>query len=167
MKASLRILALASGVILAAGAAACTVTTSNDGDAGDLFDDAGNASDTGTTPNDAGTADTGVVDNPACRDLTLDDGGVEQITFDTTGAACNTCMDNSCCALMEACFQDTTGQCQQLETCLSSCTSDPKPAECQQTCGDAFKTDAGTNPTGDLHNAWSKCEQTNCASACP
>lgn len=166
MKASFRILALASGVVLAAGAAACTVTTSNDGDAGDLFDDAGNASDTGTT-SDSGTADTGVVDNPACRDLTLEDGGTEQITFDNTSAACDTCMDTNCCAPMEACFQDPTGDCQQLEACLSSCTSDPNPSECHQTCGDAFKTDAGTNPTGDLHNAWSSCEQTSCNSVCP
>ncbi len=167
MKASLRILALASGAILAAGAAACTVTTSNDGDAGNLFDDAGNASDTGTT-SDGGTADTGVVDNAACRDFTLGDGGIERITFDTTSAACDTCMDDKCCALMEACFQDSTGQCQQLEACLSSCKTDSNPGECQQTCGDAFKeADGGANPTGDLHNAWSSCEQTNCSSACP
>ena len=163
MKASWRILALAGTAVLAAGAAACTVTTSNDLDAGDLFDDAG------TTTSDSGTTDSGTTTddpNAACRNFIQDDGGLVRQTFDTTGTACDTCMDDNCCAPMEACFQDPTGQCEALEECLTACASDSDPATCDQTCADGFATDGG-NPPADLHNTWAQCQQTSCATACP
>ncbi len=156
MKVSWRVLALASGVVLGAMVgAACTVTTSGDDDAGDLFGDSGTGSDTST--GDTGTSDSGP---GACtsRNEVYIDGGQQQVDFGS--AACNTCMDQSCCTQLAGCFEDPTGQCQELEDCLNSTVDAGDDGGFQQTCADLYPSAV------DLHNAWADCQQSSCSTQC-
>lgn len=149
------------------GLAACTVTTSSDGDAGDLFADSGNGGgDSGGSTDSGGQQDTGTT--CTSRDETFADGGVLNRPFgDNPGqpaGACDTCLDNNCCSQIGSCFQDPTFQCQDLDQCIQACQDqdggDPDGG-CSQTCADAF-----TNTQIDQYNAGIDCLNTNCATEC-
>src|SRR5215472_14219623 len=149
MKVSWRVLALASSVVAAAAVgAACTVTTSSGDDAG-LFGDSGMGGDT-STGNDTGTG--GDSGSGACtgRNEVYSDGGTVEVDFGS--AACNSCMDQSCCGVMGACFQDPTGKCQELEDCLNTTVDAGDDGGFSQTCADLYPTAV------DLHNTWADCQ---------
>ncbi len=161
MRATWKILGFAGGVALAGiVGVACTVTTNSGDDAGDLFDDGGDNSDSTTT--DTGTPDTGTGIPAACADVTFPDGGTA--AFTTVGnATCLACTQASCCTQLGACFQDPTGDCQALEIdCLAPCIeADPNDAGgCADDC-------ASLHPDSvNAHTAWSDCQSTNCSTQC-
>lgn len=166
MNVSWKFLGYAAGLALVGAVGACTVTTNNGGGTGDdddLFDDGG--ADTSTT-SDTGTTDTGTT-APACSEEIYSDGGSRELTLDPAGSGsttCTTCTEGACCSQLTACFQDPTGDCQELEDCLESCVeADPSDAGgCGNECASLH-----TAASADLHNAWGDCQTTNCATQCP
>jgi hypothetical protein len=157
---SWKILGFAAGLALVGTAGACTVTTTNGGDDDGLDYDSGvDNSDTGTT-SDSGTTDTGTTTCTGREEIT--EAGTTEITLDTDGGtACDDCMDNNCCTSLGACFQDPTGGCQNLESCLEACVESPDAGGCTQDCADLYP-DSVT-----LHNNWSDCQTSSCANECP
>ena len=158
MTASWKIFAFASVALAGAFGAACTVTTNGGGTGGDdddLFDDAG-STDTGTT------SDTGTT-GPNCTIETFSDGGSTDLSLDPAGSgstACTSCTEGACCSQLAACFQDPTGDCQDLESCLEAVVENPDAGVSANDC-------ASLHPDSvDLHNAWGDCQQTNCSSQC-
>ncbi|MGH7286102.1 MAG: hypothetical protein ACRELY_31665 [Polyangiaceae bacterium] len=134
--------------------AACTVTTSSDDDAGDLFADSG-------TGGDTSTGDTGTTDSEAtcsARDGVYVDSGPDPQTFGS--ADCDNCMDQNCCDSVGACFEDPTGECQEFEDCLTSTLDAGDDGGFAQTCADSYPNGA------DLHNGWATCLQTSCNTQC-
>ena len=157
MKVSWRVLSLASGVVLGAMVgAACTVTTSSGDDAG-LFGDSGTGADTSTTGDSGSGGDTGSGSCTA-RSGVYADGGADPIDFGS--AACNSCMDQSCCTAVGNCFEDPTGQCQEFEDCLNPTVDAGDDGGFQQTCQELYPSSV------DLHNAWANCMQTSCNTQC-
>ncbi len=159
MTASWKIFAFAGVALAGALGAACTVTTTNSGDdAGDIFDDdSGAGNDTGTP------IDTGVT-GPTCADEIYPDGGSTVLSLDPVGSGattCTTCTETSCCSQLSACFQDPTGDCQDLESCLEAVVENPDAGVTSSDCADLHPNSVS------LHNAWGDCQQSNCATQCP
>jgi hypothetical protein len=152
MTASWKIFAFAGGVALAgAVGTACTITSNGGDDDGGLFtdDDSGAGTDTGTP-------DTGST-TPSCADQIYPDGGTTALSLGS--ADCTTCTVASCCTQLADCFQDPTGDCQDLETCLENVVENPDAGVTPDDC-------AGLHPDSvDKHTAWSDCQQANCNDA--
>jgi hypothetical protein len=159
MTASWKIFAFAGGVTLAAAfGAACTVTTTPGGPGtggdDDFFDDAG--ADTSTTPDTGSTT-------PSCAVETFSDGGSTDISLDPAGSGtttCTTCVVAACCSQLTPCFQDPTGDCQDLESCLEAVVENPDAGVSSSDCADLHPDSVS------LHNAWGDCQQTNCSAQC-
>lgn len=166
MKASWKFFTFAGGLALAAGAGvACTVTTSGgDGDAGDLFGDAGTGSDTSTLSDTSTPFDSGITTGCTSLTETFSDGGAQALTFDQDGgSACDTCLEQNCCSDFKGCFDDSTGDCQDLNGCLNDCVTSGGTAD----GGDCECSTLHTSGSATLFSNFTSCVSSHCSSACP
>ena len=121
----LNILSIAAfGTLIAAGCSASSVTTTDGGTDGSTATDTGTKTDSGTT--DSAKTDTNVGETPDPEKV------------------CNDCVMSKCGTELTACGADMTTQkaCQDLITCLVSCTT----AACQDAC----ISDSMSQPAKDL-----------------
>ncbi len=142
---------------------ACTVTSTTNApdttDAGTSSGDGGK-SDTGSSGSSGSSGDSGGTDASSCK--------VTSITFGA--AACDACVESSCCDAVNACF--TVKDCQDLDKCIEDCvTADAGPSEGGADAGDPVKQCvqdcAAAHPSSA--SAWQKalsCVVQSCRTPC-
>jgi hypothetical protein len=141
---------------------ACTLVVGGDDGGNPLTDDSGSAQDVATTGDTGTQVDTGVqadtgTQPDAGAQAEAGDGGSCSVTVDTGSAACDQCVDSSCCAQLVMCDGEVTDasttECEDIASCYSDCMSPPatsgvdagSPAECSTECIMGHSTQSQTD----------------------
>ena len=95
------------------------------------------------------------------------DGGCVLDIVVMNNPGCTSCLQMSCCPLVNACFAMARdagpSDCNQLNACQSSCAPMDAGAQ-QQACFDACK--AAHPSSVSAQNAWTDCASASCAAIC-
>jgi hypothetical protein len=153
---------------VAAGDAGCSITVDSGGDSGTDFpgDDAGGQTEASTGDDAGAQPETG----------SADDGGVCAVGVDTGNAACDACVESSCCDALIRCdgepAADDAGatDCEEFISCYNDCLVPPAgsgedagtPSDCKALCSSGHTTQGAAD-----FQAVETCLTTNCASQCP
>jgi hypothetical protein len=152
--------------VVAAGDSACTITVDTGDDAGTVVppgDERDEAQVEASTPED---------------DSATDDGGTCAVGVDSGNAACDACVESSCCGALVACDGEpldpagagTMTDCEEIIACYNDCIVPPagsgeapgSQADCTQLCSNGHTQQSATD-----FQSLQMCLATSCTSACP